>query len=36
MGTAARENHGERTLAETVELDQAVAITSENLVTRDL
>jgi alkaline phosphatase len=26
MRTAARENHGERTLAETVELDQAIAI----------
>ena len=26
MRTAARENHGERTLAETVELDQAVAV----------
>ena len=26
MRTAARENHGERTLAETVELDQAIAV----------
>ena len=43
MRTAARENHGERTLAETVELDQAIAVarsyTGENstiLVTGNL
>ena len=28
MGTAARENHGEQTLAETIELDQAIAVAS--------
>ena len=28
MRTAARENHGERTLAETIELDQAIAVAS--------